>query len=332
MDEFNDRMIEPNVYTSPSKWWFISFAIVSFVSFILLLVAFLITAPGNFPTDQSIFIKPGLSAAEITTEVKKTGAVRSSTLLYAILVTFHDPSNIKAGAYAFSEPLNVFGVAARLAEDVPQADLVTLTFPEGYSVHDYSVIAGDTLSNFDQEYFYEQARGYEGYLFPDTYFVPTDFTADSLIELLRNAYKQKTESYRKELITGAMSEEAVITLASIVEREANSPESMRIVAGILKKRLAADMPLQVDASMEYILDKPLKELTAEDLTFDSPYNTYLYRGLPPTPIGNPGLTAITAVLEPEETDYWYYITDNEGEFHYARTLAEHNQNIARYLR
>jgi UPF0755 protein len=121
-------------------------------------------------------------------------------------------------------------------------------------------------------------------------------------------------------------------LASIIEREANSPESMKMVSGILQNRLTIDMPLQADASIEYILDKPLNALLPEDLKIDSPYNTYLNRGLPPTPIGNPGLTAIEAVLEPTLSKYLFYITDETGEFHYAEDFDQHRANIQRYLR
>ena len=92
------------------------------------------------------------------------------------------------------------------------------------------------------------------------------------------------------------------------------------------------MALQADASIEYVLGKPLGELTPEDLEIDTPYNTYLYRGLPPTPIGNPGLAAIRAVLEPTSSDYLFYITDSEGNFYYAETFDEHRANIAKYLR
>jgi len=123
-----------------------------------------------------------------------------------------------------------------------------------------------------------------------------------------------------------------LVLASIIEREADSVESKKMVAGILKNRMSINMPLQTDASMEYILDKPLSELTPEDLKKESPYNTYLNFGLPPTPIGNPGLDAILAVLEPTPSDYYYYITGNDGEFYYAKTYAEHLQNIEKYLR
>ena len=133
-------------------------------------------------------------------------------------------------------------------------------------------------------------------------------------------------------ISKNLSEHDVVILASIIEREANSTTSMKLVSGILQNRLALDMALQVDASMEYILEKPLKELTAEDLKIDTPYNTYLYRGLPPTAIGNPGLDAIMAVLEPTPSEYMFYITGTDGEFYYAKNFDEHRLNIAKYLR
>ena len=118
-----------------------------------------------------------------------------------------------------------------------------------------------------------------------------------------------------------MTEYEIITLASILEREANSAESMRMISGILQNRLEINMPLQVDASIEYDLDKPLHELTPTDLKErDTPYNTYLYSGLPPTPIGNPGQTAIEATLNPTESDYLFYVTDDESNFHYAHHL------------
>jgi len=124
----------------------------------------------------------------------------------------------------------------------------------------------------------------------------------------------------------------VINMASLLEREANTEESMKMVSGILQNRLAEGMRLQADASLEYVLNRPLGTLTAEDLEIDSPYNTYRYDGLPPTPIGNPGLTSIMAVLEPTPSDYFYYLTDEDGEFHYAKTFDEHRANIKRYLR
>jgi UPF0755 protein len=134
------------------------------------------------------------------------------------------------------------------------------------------------------------------------------------------------------MATHPLGEDGVLILASLLEREANSEESMRMVSGILQNRLAEGMRLQVDASLEYVLERPLSTLDASDLDIDNPYNTYRYGGLPPSPIGNPGLQAILAVLDPIESNYFYYITDEDGNFHYARTFDEHKLNIAKYLR
>ena len=130
----------------------------------------------------------------------------------------------------------------------------------------------------------------------------------------------------------------VITLASIVEREGRSDEDRPVIAGILLKRLKADWPLQADATLQYVLGYQAfekswwkKSLTATDKTVQSPYNTYRNPGLPPAPISNPGLASIKAVVYSKESDYWFYLHDNDGRIHYARTLEDHNSNIAAYL-
>lgn len=333
MDEIPYKNEQFNSLERKYTWYYISFVIVGFVILFLLTFVFLTNPPKSFPSDQPINIEKGLSASEISELMAEAKVVRSANILYTALVLLHDPSDIKAGVYVFREPANVFEVAYRLSEDVPQATLVTLTLPEGFAVKEYATIANEKLADFSKEEFIAKATAEEGYLFPDTYFVPTEFTTDELITMLKDAYLQKTEEIREKLESHpTLSEEEIVILASIVEREANTEESMRLVAGILLNRIRIGMPLQADASIEYILDKPLKELTPEDLEIDTPYNTYLYRGLPPTPIGNPGLIALKAVLNPEVTNYFYYITDADGVFHYARTLDEHNQNINRYLR
>jgi UPF0755 protein len=123
----------------------------------------------------------------------------------------------------------------------------------------------------------------------------------------------------------------IIKMASIVEEEARTFESKQIIAGILWKRLSIGMPLQVDASFKYINGKGTKDLTLTDLKIDSPYNTYVYKGLPPTPIANPGLVSIKATVTPIKTDYLYFLTDRKGVMHYAKTYSEHLANKKKYL-
>ena len=121
-------------------------------------------------------------------------------------------------------------------------------------------------------------------------------------------------------------------MASIIEREAITPEARRIVSGILWKRIKMGMPLQVDATFAYVNGKNTYELTAEDLHIDSKYNTYEYKGLPPGPICNPGLDSIIATIEPTATPYLYYLSEKNGTMHYAKTFEEHKMNKVKYMR
>lgn len=318
-------------FRRPRSQW-VWLAVLSTIGLLLLVCGYLLTrAPEEFPLNTPITIKSGLTTAEIADQFEKQHVVRSSELLYFAIILLHDPVEVKAGSYIFHEPHGVFAIARQITDDNPPTEHVSLTFYEGSTVNYYASVAEQYLPEFDSAYFLEHAQAYEGFLFPDTYFVPYSFTADQLLQLLRETYKEQVVQLLAESDSD-LTENDVITLASLLEREANSEESMRTVAGILLNRLDAGMPLQLDASMEYVIDKPLNELTPEDLAIDSPYNTYLYRGLPPTPIGNPGIRSIRAVLNPIESEFFYYITGNDGNFYYAETYEEHLNNIERYLK
>ncbi len=309
--------------------------------FVVVLLALFATAaylvwlekpPATFPTNTDISIAPGTSVKGIAEQLKREHIVKSSWLLYAIIVLKHEPSDLKASTYRFETPVGARAVALQLTKGDFANDLITFTHVEGESVADIAARASSTLTNFDTETFITLGTPFEGTLFPDTYHIPKDFTARELLALMQKTYEDNILPLRTQLAESTLTEREVITIASILEREANSPESMKMVAGILHNRLNEGMYLQVDASLEYSLHKTLQELTAADLEIDSPYNTYTNPGLPPTPIGNPGLTAIKAVLEPIPSDYYFYITDSDGNFHYAKTFDEHKVNVARYLK
>ncbi|MCB9819321.1 endolytic transglycosylase MltG [Candidatus Nomurabacteria bacterium] len=288
--------------------------------------------PHSFPVNESVVIQRGMTASDIAHSLDENSVVRSSTLLYITLQLWHDPSTIQAGTFLFDKPLNVFEVASRITESGTTSNLATVTLPEGFTIKEFAGIASESLPDFNAEEFLSENSSLEGYLFPDTYYVPADFTATEFSSLLRQTFAEKTETLQASLKTHPLGLDGVINMASLLEREANTEESMKMVSGILQNRLTEGMRLQTDASLEYVLNRPLGTLTADDLEIDSPYNTYRYDGLPPTPIGNPGLTSIMAVLEPTPSDYFYYLTDEDGEFHYAKTFDEHRANIERYLR
>lgn len=170
----------------------------------------------------------------------------------------------------------------------------------------------------------------EGYLFPDTYLIPKEASAQNVIKILKSNFDKKIEPLLPEIEKSGLSLEETIILASIVEREAKHEEDRPIVAGILVKRWQNDWPIQADATVQYALGSEAEwwpKVKKQDLKIDSPYNTYLYPGLPPAPICNPGLSAIKTVIYPKETDYWYYLSDKEGKMYYATTNEEHNRNV-----
>lgn len=295
------------------------------------------------PEDQklpiTIQVDQGTSVKDIAELAEQNNVVRSSLLLYTVMTLKSDPTKIYAGRYIFSEKMNVFEVAEKFANNEVDELMVTITIPEGVTTKQIAKIASEMLPNFDTDEFLSLTVKDEGRLFPDTYYVPETFGSTELFRILLKTFTQKVKQLEGEISvsTSTLSREDIIILASIIEREANDEASMKMVSGILQNRLELGMPLQADAAIEYELEVPLNELKPGELaeilqTLDSPYNLYKYPGLPPTPIGNPGLMAIEAALLPTESDYYYYITGNDGNFYYSKTLDEHNANVVKYLR
>jgi len=292
--------------------------------------------PTDFPLNQGITVEPGTSIQDITEQLERENVIRSAQLLYFTLVLNHDPSKIKASTYVFDAPLDTFTIAKRLTEGDFDTDLVRFTHFEGERVSALAQRAAQEFPEFNETRFLENTKTLEGRLFPDTYFIPATFSDEEFLDLLTETYNETLAPLQEDIASSEFTEEEVIILASILEREANTPESMQLVSGILQNRLAIGMALQADATIEYVIETPLGELPEGQLAtelreLDSPYNTYLYPGLPPTAIGNPGLTAIMAVLEPTESEFFYYVTDEDGTFHYAETYDEHRENIRLYL-
>ncbi len=337
----HDPNVDPVTRTTLRRKSIFAYTLVSTLIVCLLLAAlgyFLVTPPPNTRYPKTIEVEFGMSVRSVATLAKESNLVRSELLLYALLNAFNDPTNIHAGRYIFNEPQNSIQVARKIANNEVDELLVTLTIPEGITVKKIAEIAAAVLPNFDSEAFISLATLNEGFLFPETYFVPETFTAQDLFELQTVTFTERVALIENQASSTPFEKaKEIIILASIIEREANSEESMKMVSGILQNRLRLDMPLQADATIEYALTTPLNELAPGELAkqlkeLDSPYNTYLYKGLPPTPIGNPGLMAIEAAFNPTPSEYLFYVTDEAGNFYYAETLTEHNNNVAKYLR
>ena len=172
----------------------------------------------------------------------------------------------------------------------------------------------------------------EGFLFPDTYLVDYGASLDEIISQIESNFDSKLDPYLEAIQEKGLSLEEIITMASLIEKEVQTKEDKEMVSGIFWKRVKAGVPLQSCASIAYIKGVPQWRYSFEDTRIESPYNTYLYYGLPPGPISNPGLDSIEAAIYPKDSLYWYYLSTLEGETIYSRTLDEHNAATAKYLR
>ncbi|MCF7816054.1 MAG: endolytic transglycosylase MltG [Candidatus Pacebacteria bacterium] len=306
-------------------YFFTAFAF-SFV-FVILLFNFINEAPRNFPVATDITIEDGMTLNEITKLLGEVNVIRSPLYFYFLVSHSFKNAYIQAGTYSFPIPLTSKDVADKITSGRNTKPLLKVTFPEGFKAKNLHSFLPETYSNIPTESFSQ----YEGYLFPDTYFISKDMPFQELVKLMQVTFIEKIEPLIPQIESSKFTLDEVVILASIIEREAKDLESKKMVSGILQNRLAKNMPLQVDASLDFILDKTSEELTLDDLSVDSPYNSYINRGLPPTPIANPGLESLMAVLEPINSDNIYYLTGNDGMFYYAKTFEEHKKNKKRYL-
>ncbi len=304
--------------------------------FVIIFVATLyftsLRAPSNFPTDSVYTIKSGTGLNYTADNLVSKNIVRSSFWFKVFVVLTHGPKGITAGDYVLDVQENTFQIALRMTSGDYRLKQIKVTFPEGVDVSEMSKIISIKLPKISLAEFVEKGKTLEGYLFPDTYLFEINVTTDTVIKVMQDNFKTRISTLNDKVLSFGKPLSDIIKMASIVEEEARTMESRQIVAGILWKRLSLEMPLQVDASFKYINGKNTSNLTLEDLKIDSAYNSYLYKGLPPTPICNPGLSSITATLTPIKTNYLYFLTDRRGEMHYAKTYSEHLQNKELYLK
>jgi len=174
----------------------------------------------------------------------------------------------------------------------------------------------------------------EGYLFPDTYLLNIDYTGQEVADRMKNKFNEEVADLFKEAEENNILNDTLIVLASLIQREAGNEEQMPLIAGIIWNRWLQDMKFEIDATVQYALGEPgnwWPKIKPEDYKTDSPYNTYRHTGRPPAPICNPGLAAIDAVINSEDSEYLYYLHDSEGQIHPAKTYEEHKENIKKYL-
>jgi len=312
------------------QYYFGGFLGIIFVVLVVLAVFFW-AAPATFPVGSMFSLKNGSGLTKLSQELSSHNLIKSEFWFKTFVVLFSGSKGIKAGDYVLSLKQNVITLAKRFTNGEFDLVPVKITFPEGLNIFEMAKIISGKFTKINSADFITQASSAEGYLFPDTYLFLPNVSSEEIIRVMKDNFQKRIltldpqiKSFNKPLFD-------IIKIASIVEEEARTDESRRIVAGILWKRLSINMPLQVDSSFKYINGKTTSNLTLDDLKIDSPYNSYIHKGLPPTPISNPGLASISATVTPIKTDYLYFLSDKIGNMHYAKTYAEHLRNKELYL-
>lgn len=327
---------EQEPFVAPKKKFFfetrIAWAGLFFVATLFLFYAVSFAPPKSFPSKMFISVHRGDTINDVALQFKQTNLVRSPFYFKLLAHLFGGSTGVIAGKYYFNDPLSVFGVVYRVLTGAYDIKPQKILIPEGTTVKDIARIIALAFPDFDRESFLRLAKDKEGYLFPDTYSWLPDLSPTQVLTDMQKNFNARMAPFSSAIATFGKPEKDVVTMASLIEEEARQMETRKIVSGILWKRLALGMPLQVDAVFPYINGKNTFQLSVEDLKVDHPYNTYTRKGLPPGPISNPGLDSILAAITPTASPYLYYLSDKDGNMHYARTFAEHVANKERYLR
>jgi len=288
--------------------------------------------PGaSFPQNTIITIESGSSLRDVAHMLKEAGVVRSAFILRFYINVRGNERRIIAGDYLFKKPEGIPGIAKRITTGNFELEPVRITIPEGATITEIATLLGASLMSFPTEQFIAHAQGKEGMLFPDTYFFPPNVKPEDIIKKMEGTFRQKIATIQNDISRFGRPLQEVIIMASMLEKEAHTFETRRMIAGILWERLHIGMPLQVDATFLYINGKKTYELSIDDLAMDSTYNTYKYSGLPEGPIGNPSLEALHAAVTPIPSEYLYYLADKEGTTHYAKTFEDHKRNKELYI-
>lgn len=267
-------------------------------------------------------IRQGEVTDSIVKRLYQEGFIRHPWAFKLLLYKEGIKGKIQAGDFRLSPSMSALEIGQTLTHGTLD---YWVTLIEGWRSEEIAAELGLAASEF---------KKHEGFLFPDTYLIPKNASSAAVIKILKNNFNKKIAAIIPKLEKTGLTLRQVIILASIVEREAKLAEDRPIVAGILLKRWQNNWPLQADATVQYILGKEgnwWPKINKADLKAKSFYNTYLYSGLPPGPICNPGLATIKAVVDPQKTDYWFYLSDSQGKMHYAKTIEQHHQNIIQYL-
>ncbi len=300
-------------------------------------------------SSQLIVIPEGVSGTAVQTILEKNEILRPNSGFALIARVLGISKHIQAGKYKFSSSEPLIGILLKLKNGdvyVPLPKRVWVTFPEGTSIYkmgeilkkagvkDYKRFQNLTKEGITKElrerhwglFKYVPTESLEGFLYPDTYWFFEKAPIEDLVEVMISRFEEKVlpfwERARKDTKYDLFE---IITLASIIEKEAQKPEEREIVSSVFHNRLDLNMYLAACPTIKYALERPTKIVYLDQLEVDSPYNTYKHRGLPPGPICNPGIESIKAAVYPADTDYCYFVAKDDGSHIFSRTGAEHQE-------
>ena len=287
-----------------------------------------------------VSVDKGQGLASIARELQREGVIDSPFLFRALVTMRGSENSIAAGFYQFADgkkktKISLNEVVRRLVTGDSGFKAIKLTIPEGLNIMQIAAKVHTEIPLISAEDFASSSRSYEGYLFPDTYFFMPYATSGEIIAKMQSTFNQKVlqnDNFNQAEASSGHSLSDIVKMASILEGEVRTLEDRKIVSDLLWRRIENGMALQVDSTFSYINQKTSAELTTSDLKIDSLYNTYKYRGLPPTPISNPGLETLIAAAQPTPNKYVYFLNDKEGTSHFSKTYAEHLKFKNQYLR
>lgn len=303
-------------------------------------------SPRTLPTTNPyVIVRQGTALTEIVNDLHRQRLIDSVTPVIWVAKFAGMGRRLKAGGYRLNRRMSPYQILRKIESG--KVDLQPITFPEGFTIDQIAErLQAKGMGNagrFRSLAFHPHGRlpipswlspgSLEGFLFPDTYLLPLLEPEEKVLGRMLRSFDQVVVKPRQvDFAASPLNLKEIVTLASLVEREARVPEERPLIAGVLVNRLRQGKRLECDATIQYALGRHKKRLLYADLKVDSPYNTYLHAGLPPGPISNPGLDCIEAALHPAKTDFLFYVAKPDGHHLFSRSLEEHLNAVRRIRR
>jgi UPF0755 protein len=296
----------------------------------------------NDDTPITFEIHPGMTLKQVSLELSKQGLIRSPKIFQAIAYIQHKEKKVMVGEFSLSPSMLPTDIILQITSG--NTILYPVTIPEGYRITEIASLL-HTLGLAERKVFMRQTQDknlirslkiptdtLEGYLFPETYYFSKFTPETKIIQKMVETFREHTltPSLLKKAKKSTLSWHQIITMASLIEKEAGLDSERKIISSVFHNRLRKNMRLQTDPTVIYAIENFDGNIRKRDLKIDSPYNTYRYKGLPPGPIASPGIKSIEAAISPIKSDHIYFVSRKDGSHHFSRTLIEHNRAVRKY--